>query len=62
MDGDFGWFVQDDLQEGIKRGVRDIPALFINGKLVETPLTINRVNRIIREALADLDKESRQAA
>jgi protein-disulfide isomerase len=62
MDGEFGWFVQDDLQEGIKRGVRDIPALFINGKVVETPLTINRVNKIIREALADLDKESRQAA
>lgn len=62
MNSDYGWFVQDDLQEGIKRGVRDVPALFINGKVVDTPLTINRVNKVIREVLADLDKKSKQAA
>ena len=61
MNSDFGWFVQDDLQEGIKRGVREIPVLFINGKEVEKPLTINRVNKVIREALAS-KKASKTAA
>lgn len=28
----FGWFVQDDLKEGLNRGVSDVPALFINGE------------------------------
>jgi protein-disulfide isomerase len=52
MNGHFGWFVQDDLQEGIKRGVREIPAMFMNGKMVDKPLTLNRVNKAIREELA----------
>jgi hypothetical protein len=61
MNSDYGWFVQDDLQEGIKRGVRDIPVLFINGKEVEKPLTINRVSKWIREAL-EREKIDRRAA
>ncbi|HUC82848.1 MAG TPA: thioredoxin domain-containing protein [Flavisolibacter sp.] len=61
MNSDYGWFVQDDLQEGLKRGVRDIPVLFVNGKEVEKPMTINRVGKAIREALAT-GKISRRAA
>jgi protein-disulfide isomerase len=30
VNGVFGWQVQDDLKEGIDRGVKDIPAFFIN--------------------------------
>lgn len=61
MNSDYGWFVQDDLQEGIKRGVREIPVLFINGKEIEKPLTINRLGKAIREALA-VEKSNRRAA
>jgi protein-disulfide isomerase len=28
MNGDFGWYVQDDIREGLELGVREIPALF----------------------------------
>ncbi len=30
VNGVYGWQVQDDLKEGIDRGVKDIPAFFIN--------------------------------
>ena len=30
VNGVFGWQVQDDLKEGIDRGVKDLPAFFIN--------------------------------
>ena len=32
MNSDYGWFVQDDLREGLKLGITDIPAFFINGE------------------------------
>jgi protein-disulfide isomerase len=51
MNGHYGWYVQDDLQDGIKRGVREIPALFINGKMMEKPLSANRVKKAIQEAI-----------
>lgn len=31
--GYYGVYVQDDLREGIKLGIKDIPAFFINGEL-----------------------------
>jgi len=30
VNGVFGWQVQDDLKEGIDRGVKELPAFFIN--------------------------------
>ena len=30
VNGVYGWQVQDDLKEGINRGVKEIPAFFIN--------------------------------
>ena len=39
INGKYGWYVQDDLQEGIKLGVKEIPAFFINGERLEGPLT-----------------------
>jgi protein-disulfide isomerase len=66
MNSDYGWFVQDDLQEGIKRGVREIPVLFINDEIMDKPLTLNRINKVIREELAASSKpkgaESKRAA
>ena len=53
MNGDFGWYVQDDIREGLELGVREIPALFINGKMMDKPLTINRVNSAIRKELSN---------
>jgi len=35
VNGVYGWQVQDDLKEGLNRGVKDLPAFFIN----DVPLT-----------------------
>ena len=57
MNSDFGWNVQDDLKAGIELGVRDIPALLINGKMVEKPLSQSRIAKLI-EAEVKLAKTS----
>ena len=64
MNGHYGWYVQDDLQDGIKKGVKEIPALFINGQMMDKPLTSARVNKAIRDAMPATKKlkESRKAA
>src|SRR6187431_3205680 len=36
VNGVYGWQVQDDLKEGINRGVKDLPAFFIN----DVPFTL----------------------
>ena len=41
--------VQDDLREGIALGVRDIPAIFINGARFEGELTIRNLSASIKE-------------
>ena len=51
MNGYYGWYVQDDLREGIEQGVKDIPALFINNVRFEKPLTIENLSREIRKQL-----------
>src|SRR6188768_2159534 len=32
VNGVYGWQVQDDLKEGLNRGVKEVPAFFINGE------------------------------
>lgn len=51
MNSDFGWNVQDDLREGLELGIRDIPALLINGKIMEKPLNLGRINKAIQREL-----------
>lgn len=47
----FGWFVQDDLKEGLKLGVTDIPAMFINGVRFEKEPTLKNMKAAIDELL-----------
>jgi protein-disulfide isomerase len=51
MNSDFGWNVQDDLREGLDLGIREIPALLINGKKMDKPLNLNRITKAIKEEL-----------
>ena len=51
MNSYFGWNVQDDLRAGRELGIRDIPALLINGNLVEKPYTSGRISKLIEEEL-----------
>ena len=51
MNSDFGWNVQDDLKAGIELGIRDIPALLINGKMMEKPLSQARIVKVIESEI-----------
>jgi protein-disulfide isomerase len=51
MNSDFGWNVQDDLREGLALGIKEIPALLINGKTMDKPLSLNRITKAIKEEL-----------
>jgi protein-disulfide isomerase len=51
MNSDFGWNVQDDLRAGIELGIREIPVLLINGKIMEKPLSAGRISKEIEEEL-----------
>ena len=47
VNGIFGWQVQDDLKEGINRGVKEVPAFFINNEpFVGRPTFANLSNAI----------------
>jgi len=51
INSDYGWFVQDDLKEGLKLGVTDIPATFINGVRLEKEPTLKNLKAAIDELL-----------
>jgi protein-disulfide isomerase len=62
MNGEFGWYVQDDLREGISLGVKEIPVLLINGKMMDKPLTLNRITKAVTEALQARPGKKKQRA
>ncbi len=47
----YGWQVQGDLKEGIDRGVKDVPAFFVNDELVEGKPTFDNISKAIDAAL-----------
>jgi protein-disulfide isomerase len=51
VNGVYGWQVQDDLKEGINRGVKDLPAFFINDVPVSGKPTYANLSTAIQNAL-----------
>jgi protein-disulfide isomerase len=51
VNGTYGWQVQDDLHEGIERGVKEVPAFFINEKPFHGKPTYANLSVAINEAL-----------
>ena len=47
----YGWNVRSDLLEGLDKGVRDVPAFFINGELFTGKPTFDNLKKGIEEAL-----------
>jgi protein-disulfide isomerase len=47
----YGWQVQGDIREGQKRGVKEIPAFFINGEAYKGKTNFEELSKAIREAL-----------
>jgi protein-disulfide isomerase len=51
MNSHYGWYVQDDLKEGIDLGVTDVPSFFINGVRFEKEPTYKNLEVAINELL-----------
>ncbi len=58
VNGTYGWQVQDDLKEGIDRGVKDIPAFFVNDVPVKGKPTYSSITAAIDDALKGSKKKS----
>jgi protein-disulfide isomerase len=53
----YGWQVRNDLLEGLDKGVRDVPAFFINGELFTGKPTFDNLKKGIEAALATKKKK-----
>jgi len=64
VNGTYGWQVQDDLKEGLDRGVKDVPAFFINDEPFTGKPTYDNLSKAIQDALklAKRKKVTRQRA
>lgn len=58
VNGVFGWQVQDDLKEGIDRGVKEIPAFFINEERFVGKPTFANLSAAIELALKKTKKKA----
>jgi len=57
VNGIFGWQVQDDLKEGINRGVKEVPAFFINDEPFTGKPTFTNLSTAIEAALKKSKKK-----
>ena len=57
VNGTYGWQVQDDLKEGIDRGVKEIPAFFINEEPLGVKPTLENLSKAIDNALKKSKKK-----
>jgi protein-disulfide isomerase len=55
INGTYGVYVQDDLREGLKLGVKTVPAFFVNGQKFEQEPTFKNLSAHI-QALLDKKK------
>lgn len=51
VNGQYGWQVQDDIKEGHNRGVKEIPAFFVNDVQVTVKPTFANLSAAIESAL-----------
>jgi len=54
----YGWQVKSDLMEGLNKGVRDVPAFFINGVPFTGKPTFENLRKGIEEALKQKKKRA----
>ncbi len=57
VNGVYGWQVQDDLKEGINRGVKELPAFFVNDVPVTGKPTFTNLSNAIESALKKAKKK-----
>jgi protein-disulfide isomerase len=54
----YGWQVMNDLNEGIDRGIKEVPAFFVNGEKVTTKPTYENLSKNIQSALRKVKKKA----
>jgi protein-disulfide isomerase len=57
VNGVYGWQVQDDIKEGHRRGVKEIPAFFINDEPFTGKPTFTNLSNAIEQALKKSKKK-----
>nr|HNH23034.1 thioredoxin domain-containing protein [Ferruginibacter sp.] len=64
LNSTYGWQVMNDLNEGIDKGITDIPAFFINGEKLAGKPTYENLSKNIQLALRKAKRKpaSRQRA
>lgn len=58
VNGTYGWQVQDDIKEGIERGVKELPAFFVNDEPVTVKPTLENLSKAIDNALKKSKKKT----
>lgn len=53
----YSWEVRNDLLEGLSKGVRDVPAFFINGQILQGRPTYENLKSAIEAELKQVDKK-----
>ncbi len=51
VNGTYGWQVQDDLKEGLDRGVKEVPTFFVNNEMIKGKPTYASLSTAIDAAL-----------
>jgi protein-disulfide isomerase len=54
LNSTYGWHVMSDFQEGVNKGVKEIPAFFVNGEMVQGKATYENISKSIEAALKRL--------
>jgi protein-disulfide isomerase len=58
LNSTYGWHVMSDFQEGVNKGVKEIPAFFVNGEMVQGKPTYENISKSINEALKKVKKKA----
>lgn len=58
VDSVYGWTVRADLLDGVGRGVRDVPAIFINDQLYTGKINLAALSRAVQEPLQNKQKRA----
>ncbi|MFN8244616.1 MAG: thioredoxin domain-containing protein [Ferruginibacter sp.] len=59
LNSTYGWQVRNDLNEGIEKGVRTVPAFFVNDEAVEGKPTYEKLSKVISMALKKSKRKQR---
>ena len=58
LDSTFGWQVRNDFEEGIEKGVTDVPSFFVNGTKITGKNSFENISKEIDAALKKVKKKA----